>query len=43
MRPGRLLAWRFDAALFPDLSAAAVVAAAKVESFRMRFPVARSA
>jgi len=43
MRPGRLLAWRFDAALFPDLSAAAVVAAAKVESFRVQFPAARSA
>jgi hypothetical protein len=40
VRPGRLLSWRFDAALFPDLAAAAVVAAFKVESFRMTFPVA---
>jgi len=41
VRPGRLLAWRFDAGLFPDLGSAAVVAALKVESFRMTFPVAR--
>ena len=41
VRPGRLLSWRFDAALFPDLAGAAVVAAFKVESFRMTFPVAR--
>jgi hypothetical protein len=41
MRPGRLLSWRFNAGLFPDLAGAAVVAALKVESFRMRFPVAR--
>ena len=33
----------FDGALFPDLSGAAVVAALRVESFRMRFPVARVA
>ena len=41
VRPGRLLSWRFDAKLFPDLAAAAVIAVAKVDSFRMRFPVAR--
>jgi hypothetical protein len=41
VRPGRLIAWRFDATLFPDLSAAPVLAVMKVESFRMRFPVAR--
>jgi len=40
LRPGRLLSWRFDAALFPDLAGAAVIAAFKVESFRMSFPVA---
>ncbi len=40
VRPGRMLSWRFDAALFPDLAAAAVLAAVQVESFRMRFPVA---
>jgi len=40
VRPGRLLSWRFDAALFPDLAAAPVLAAFKVESFRMTFPVA---
>jgi hypothetical protein len=43
LRPGRLLSWRFDAALFPDLAGAAVIAAFKVESFRMSFPVARVA
>ena len=41
VRPGRLLSWRFDPALFPDLAAAAVLAAVKVDSFRMRFPVAK--
>ena len=41
VRPGRLIAWRFDAVLFPDLADAAVLAIVKVESFRMRFPVAR--
>jgi Acetoacetate decarboxylase (ADC) len=40
VRPGRLLSWRFNAALFPDLAGAAVLAALKVESFRMTFPVA---
>jgi hypothetical protein len=41
VRPGRLLSWRFDAQLFPDLAGAAVVAALRVESFRMTFPAAR--
>ena len=41
VRPGRLLSWRFDATLFPDLADAAVLAVLKVESFRMTFPVAR--
>jgi hypothetical protein len=41
VRPGRLVGWRFDPTLFPDLSAAAVLGVMKVESFRMRFPVAR--
>jgi hypothetical protein len=41
VRPGRLLSWRFDAELFPDLAGSAVVAALRVESFRMTFPVAR--
>lgn len=40
--PGRLLSWRFDAALFPDLAAARVIAAVKMPSFRMTFPVART-
>ncbi len=40
VRPGRLVSWRFDATLFPDLAGAAVLAALKVESFRMNFPVA---
>jgi hypothetical protein len=41
VRPGRLVSWRFDSDLFPDLVGTAVVAVFKVESFRMRFPVAR--
>jgi hypothetical protein len=41
VRPGRLVSWRFDAMLFPDLSSAAVLAVLKVESFRMVFPLAR--
>ena len=41
VRPARLLSWQFDGALFPDLAGAAVVAALRVESFRMKFPVAR--
>lgn len=41
VRPGRLVSWRFDAPLFPDLAAASVLAVFKVERFRMRFPLAR--
>jgi hypothetical protein len=41
VRPGRVLEWRFDPQLFPDLSAGAVVAACKVDSFKMQFPPAR--
>jgi len=40
-RLGRLLGWRFDATLFPDLSSSAVLATLEIESFRMTFPVAR--
>jgi hypothetical protein len=40
IRPGRLLSWRFDGELFPDLVGSAVVAVFKVESFSMTFPVA---
>jgi hypothetical protein len=43
IRPGRLLAWRFDSSMFPDLASAAVVAVFKVESFQMAFPPARVA
>jgi hypothetical protein len=43
IRPGRLLSWSFDPVLFPDLAGAAVVAALRVESFRLTFPVARIA
>jgi hypothetical protein len=38
VRPGRLLAWRFDPTLFPDLAGAAVLATLEVESFRLVFP-----
>jgi len=41
IRPGRLLSWHFDAALFPDLAGAAAVAVFKVESFQLSFPPAR--
>lgn len=37
----RLLDWRFGPSLFPDLSAARVVAALRVEDFTMLFPQAR--
>lgn len=40
IRPARLSSWRFDASLWPDLAGAAVIAAVRVESFRMSFPVA---
>lgn len=43
IRPGRLLHWRFDAALFPDLADATVLAVLQAESFRMTFPPARVA
>lgn len=43
VRPGRLLAWRFDGELFPDLAGAAVVATFEVQSFRLSFPVAQVA
>lgn len=41
VRPGRVLSWQFNEALFPDLARGRVVAAFKVASFRMTFPVAR--
>jgi len=41
VRPGRLVGWRFDARLFPDLADSRVLAVLEVESFRMTFPVAR--
>ena len=41
VRLGRLVSWRFDATLFPDLAEATVLTALQVESFRMTFPVAR--
>ena len=41
LRPGRLLSWRFDPELFPDLAGTAVLATFRVDSFRMTFPVAR--
>lgn len=43
LRPGRLLEWRFDPGLFPDLRASRVVACCRIPSFRLRFPVARVA
>lgn len=42
IRPGRLLSWQFDAALFPDLAGARVLAAVKIPSFHMTFPVSRT-
>jgi hypothetical protein len=41
VRPGRVLDWRFDSLLFPDLSDAIVIGAFKAESFQMTFPKAR--
>lgn len=41
IRPGRVTAWHFDNALFPDLAGAKVIAALRIPSFRMTFPVAR--
>ena len=43
IRPGRVVDWRFDAALFPDLRAASILGAGRVERFRMTFPPARIA
>lgn len=40
-RPCRLLRSRFDAALFPDLADATVLASLRIERFAMEFPVAR--
>lgn len=42
IRPGRVVDWHFDPALFPDLRAASILAAGKVDSFRMTFPSART-
>jgi hypothetical protein len=41
LRPGRLLEASFNPRTFPDLNAAAVIAAFRVDTFRMSFPVAR--
>lgn len=40
-QPGKLLSWRFDDTLFPDLSGARVLGAVKLRGFHMTFPVAR--
>lgn len=40
IRPGKLVSWHFDETLFPDLAGARVLAAVKIPSFRMTFPVA---
>jgi hypothetical protein len=40
LRPGRLLDWSFNAALFPDLAGSKVLMAVKMRDFRMTFPVA---
>jgi hypothetical protein len=37
----RVRHWQFDAALFPDLSRATILAALRIEDFRMTFPEAR--
>jgi hypothetical protein len=41
VRASRLVAWRFDRTLFPDISRARVLTALRVENFEMKFPVAR--
>ncbi len=41
VRPGRVLDWKFDYRLFPDLEESVVLGAFKVESFQMTFPAAR--
>ncbi|MGH8493698.1 MAG: acetoacetate decarboxylase family protein [Moraxellaceae bacterium] len=40
IKPARLLSWKFDSALFPDLAKGKVVACVKVTGFEMVFPVA---
>ena len=40
LRPARLLRWQVDAALFPDLTHATVLASMRVDGFEMEFPVA---
>ena len=42
LRLCRLRQWRFDPESFPDLSGATVLAALRIEGFRMVFPVART-
>lgn len=37
----RLVSWRFDAAMFPDLTAARALATLRIERFEMRFPLAK--
>jgi hypothetical protein len=41
LRLCRVRHWQFDAELFPDLSRGTVLAALRIEDFRMVFPVAR--
>lgn len=41
-RPGILISWQFDPGLFPDVSGARVLAAAKVVRFSMTVPEART-
>lgn len=41
IRPGRLLSWRFDGELFPDLAGARIIAAVKIPSFAMTFPLSK--
>lgn len=38
----RVRHWAFDAGLFPDLARSTVLAAARVQDFRMTFPLART-
>jgi hypothetical protein len=42
LSPGKLLSWKFDADLFPDLAGAKVLAAAKVVSLNMTVPKAET-
>lgn len=41
VQPGRVKSWAFDGDLFPDLAGARVLAAVKIRSFAMTFPLAR--